>query len=203
MDGDGVPNNLDWDIDGDGYPNTDEMRSDPPSDPYDFTDTPTDLDGDGRADNLEGSEISSSSLMQDTFGKVVTGAVLLLVVFAVVLSFMLVNTNAGRRNTFGRLEKQLFEAEGFDGLAEIEEELEELLRRGSISGSQGMLMRQQVDEKRYALDEELRVSQQAQWWAAMGQQNQPWGRWYPTSEQAQWYAGPLDAGQYDHYGGQP
>ena len=203
MDGDGVPDNLDFDIDGDGYPNTDEMRSDPPSDPYDSADTPANLDGYGRGDNLEGSEISSSSLMQDTFGKVVTGAVLLLVVFAVVLSFMMVNTNTGRRNTFGRLEKQLFEAEGFDGLAEIEEELEELLRRGSISGSQGMLMRQQVDEKRYALDEELRVSQQAQWWAAMGQQNQQqWGGWYPTTEQAQWYAGQQDAGQYDQYGGQ-
>ena len=202
MDGDGVPDNLDWDIDGDGYSNTDEMRSDPLSDPYDSADTPTDIDGDGRADNVEASEISGSSLMQDTFGKVVTGAVLLLVVFAVVISFMMVNTNAGRRNTFGRLESQLFEAEGFDGLAEVEEELEELLRRGNITGSQGMLLRQQVDEKRYALDEELRVSQQAQWWAAMGQQNQQWGGWYPTTEQAQWYAGQQDQGQYDQYGGQ-
>ena len=80
------------------------------------------------------------------------------------------------------------QAEGFEGLAEIEEELEKLLRRGSIRGSQGMLLRQRLDERRYALDEELRVSQQAQWWAAMGQQNQQGGGWYPTSEQAQWYA---------------
>ncbi len=204
MDGDGVPDNLDWDVDGDGYSNTDEMRSDPLSDPYDASDTPTDIDNDGRADTVEDSELASSSLMQDTFGKVVTGAVLLLVVFALALSIIMLNTNSGRRSTFERFERELMEAEGFEGLAEIEEELEKLLRRGSIRGSQGMLLRQRLDERRYALDEELRVSQQAQWWAAMGQQNQQWGGWYPTSEQAQWYAGQNEQGQYDpnQYDGQ-
>ncbi len=204
MDGDGVPDNLDWDVDGDGYSNTDEMRSDPISDPYDASDTPPDLDNDGRADTVEDSELASSSLMQDTFGKVVTGAVLLLVVFAVAISIMMLNTNSGRRSTFERFERELVEAEGFEGLAEIEEELEKLLRRGSIRGSQGMLLRQRLDERRYALDEELRVSQQAQWWAAMGQQNQQGGGWYPTSEQAQWYAGQNEQGHYDpnQYDGQ-
>mgnify|MGYP001344089228 FL=1 len=137
-------------------------------------------------------------------GLVLIVGVLLLVVFAVAISIMMLNTNSGRRSTFERFERELVEAEGFEGLAEIEEELEKLLRRGSIRGSQGMLLRQRLDERRYALDEELRVSQQAQWWAAMGQQNQQGGGWYPTSEQAQWYAGQNEQGHYDpnQYDGQ-
>jgi len=40
----------------------------------------------------------------------------------------------------------------------------------TIAGSQGMLLRHNIDERRAELEEELRISQQAEWWAQMGQQ---------------------------------
>ena len=87
------------------------------------------------------------------------------------------------------------ESEGFAGLAKLEEELEEALRGGTIAGSQGMLLRHKIEERREDLEEEMRISQQAEWWAQMGQQQQQWGGSHPTGEQAQWYAGQYDQQQ--------
>jgi hypothetical protein len=104
------------------------------------------------------------------------------------------------RKTFERMEDELQRAEGFQGLADLEEELDEALRGGSIAGSQGMLLRHKIDERRADLEEELRISQQAEWWAQMGQQQQQHGGWYPTEGQAQWYANQQGYGQQE--GGQ-
>jgi hypothetical protein len=65
-----------------------------------------------------------------------------------------------------------------------------------------MLLRHNIDERRAELEEELRISQQAEWWAQMGQQQQQQGGWYPTEGQAQWYAGQYDQQAYDQQQGQ-
>ncbi len=190
MDGDRIPDFLDWDIDGDGYSNSDEVRSDPQSNPYDPLDTPQDTDQDGRADDVAENELANSAVLSDTFGQVITGAVLILVLFSVGASAMLLSSTSRSRKNFERMERELQSAEGFQGLAELEEELDEALRDGVIQGSQGMLLKNKIDERRLALEEEMRISQQAEWWAQMGQQQQQqqaWAGWQPTEDQAQWY----------------
>ena len=93
------------------------------------------------------------------------------------------------------------DSEGFAGRAKLDEKLEEALRGGTIAGSQGMLLRHKIEERREDLEEEMRISQQAEWWAQMGQQQQQWGGSYPTGEQAQWYAGQYDQQAYDQQQG--
>ena len=196
LDGDGIPDSWDWDIDGDGYSNTDEVRSDPPANPLDPSSVPVDDDNDGRADDVaENEQLGSSALLQDSVGQVVTGAVLLLVLFSIGMIGLSMTSSSRSRKLFERMENELLSAEGFQGLANLEEELDEALRSGSVGGGQGMLLRNKIDEKRAELEEELRISQQAEWWAQMGQQQQQHGAWYPTEGQAQWYAGQYDQGQ--------
>ena len=195
MDGDGIPDSWDWDIDGDGYSNTDEVRSDPVTNPLDPTSVPVDSNNDGRADDVAESELADSALLQDDVGKVVTAAVLLLVLFSTGVILLQFTSSSRARKMFERMEEDLGNAEGFQGLADLEDELDESLRAGTIAGSQGMLLRHKIDERRAELEEELRISQQAEWWAQMGQQQQAqYGGWYPTEGQAQWY------GQYDQQG---
>ncbi|MDP7042445.1 MAG: SBBP repeat-containing protein [Candidatus Thalassarchaeaceae archaeon] len=202
LDGDGIPDSWDWDIDGDGYSNTDEVRSDPVSNPLDPNSVPIDTDNDGRADDVAESELSDSALLQDSVGQVITGAVLLLVLFSVGIIGVSMTSSSRSRKLFERMEGELDSAEGFQGLATLEEELDESLRSGSIAGSQGMLLRHKIDERRAELEEELRISQQAEWWAQMGQQQQQHGGWYPTEGQAQWYAGQYEQQQgYDQQQG--
>jgi hypothetical protein len=202
MDGDGIPDTWDWDIDGDGYSNTDEVRSNPVSNPLDPTSVPVDTDNDGRADDVVESELAQSALLQDSVGKVITGAVLLLVIFSIGMIGISMTATSRSRKLFERMEGELNTSEGFQGLADLEEELDEALRSGSIAGSQGMLLRHNIDERRAGLEEELRISQQAEWWAQMGQQQQQQGGWYPTEGQAQWYAGQYDQQAYDQQQGQ-
>ena len=201
MDGDGIPDSWDWDIDGDGYSNTDEVRSDPVSNPLDPTSVPVDTDNDGRADDVVESELAQSALLQDNVGKVITGAVLLLVIFSIGMIGISLTSTSRSRKLFEKMEGDLGTAEGFQGLADLEDELDEALRAGSIAGSQGMLLRHNIDERRAQLEEELRISQQAEWWAQMGQQQQQQGGWYPTEGQAQWYAGQYDQQAYDQQQG--
>ena len=195
MDGDTIPDFLDWDIDGDGYSNSDEVRSDPQSNPYDPLDMPVDSDMDGRADDVAAGEVANSAVLSDKYGQLISAVVLILVVFSIAMVGVLLSSNSSRRKLFENMEAELMESEGFAGLAKLEEELEEALRGGTIAGSQGMLLRHKIEERREDLEEEMRISQQAEWWAQMGQQQQQWGGSYPTGEQAQWYAG-----QYDQQG---
>lgn len=201
MDGDGIPDSWDWDIDGDGYSNTDEVRSDPVSNPLDPNSVPIDSNNDGRADDVVESELAQSALLQDSVGKVITGAVLLLVIFSIGMIGISMTSTSRSRKLFEKMEGELGTAEGFQGLADLEEELDEALRAGSIAGSQGMLLRHNIDERRAELEEELRISQQAEWWAQMGQQQQQQGGWYPTEGQAQWYAGQYDQQAFDQQQG--
>ena len=205
IDGDGIPDSWDWDIDGDGYSNTDEVRSDPVSNPLDPTSMPEDVDNDGRADDVVENELAQSALLQDKVGKVVTAAVLLLVVFSVGMIGVSMTSSKRARKLFEQMEGKLSSAEGFQGLLNLEEELDEALRSGTIAGSQGMLLRHKIDERRADLEDEMRISQQAEWWAQMGQQQQQYGGWYPSDAQAQWYAGQYDQSYqqgYDQHGQQ-
>ena len=201
MDGDGIPDSWDWDIDGDGYSNSDEVRSDPVSNPLDPNSVPVDDDNDGRADDVAESELTQSALLQDNVGKVITGAVLLLVIFSIGMIGISMTSTSRSRKLFEKMEGDLQTSEGFQGLADLEDELDEALRSGTIAGSQGMLLRHNIDERRAELEEELRISQQAEWWAQMGQQQQQQGGWYPTEGQAQWYAGQYDQQAYDQQQG--
>jgi hypothetical protein len=197
MDGDTIPDFLDWDIDGDGYSNSDEVRSDPQSNPYDPLDTPVDSDMDGRADDVAAGEVANSAVLSDKYGQLISAVVLILVVFSIAMVGVMLTSNSSRRKLFENMEAELMESEGFAGLAKLEEELEEALRGGTLAGSQGMLLRHKIEERREDLEEEMRISQQAEWWAQMGQQQQQWGGSYPTGEQAQWYAGQYDQQAYD------
>ncbi len=202
MDGDTIPDFLDWDIDGDGYSNSDEVRSDPQSNPYDPLDTPQDSDMDGRADDVVDGELANSAMLSDKYGQLISAVVLILVIFSLAMVGIMLTSNSSRRKLFESMESELMESEGFSGLAKLEEELDEALRSGTIAGSQGMLLRHRIEERREDLEEEMRISQQAEWWAQMGQQQQQYGGW--TEEQTQqWYAQQGQQGQgYDQYGGQ-
>ena len=66
-------------------------------------------------------------------------------------------------------------AEGYEGILEVEKEVEDLSEKGRIDAGQTALLFDRIGDRRYRLEEEMRAAQQAEWWAhqqAQGQQMQ-------------------------------
>jgi len=56
-------------------------------------------------------------------------------------------------------------AEGFEGIHEIETDVENLLQDGGLDAGHAALLRSMVDDRRYALEEEMRISSQMDEWS--------------------------------------
>jgi hypothetical protein len=162
FDGDGMPDVYDWDIDGDNYSNDDERRALPASDPLDPDSMPTDLNNDSVPDSLE---VGSWENPQTQIQAGMTAGVLVILLLGSLATVSIRRGMSRRQRNYGRLQESLLLAEGFDGIHEIESEVESLLHDGSLEAGQAALLRSMVDDRRYSLEEELRVATQMDEWS--------------------------------------
>ena len=91
------------------------------------------------------------------------------------MSILVWRSSTGRRSNFERLRNSVDNAEGYEGILEVEKEVESMSEKGKIDAGQTALLFDRIGDKRYRLEEEMRVAQQAEWWAhqqAQGQQIQ-------------------------------
>jgi len=166
LDGDGWPDMLDRDIDGDGYSNDDELTADPPTDPFDVRDSPPDADGNFVPDHLEPVEVSSidDPVIQGVMATVLT----LLVAFGIIAYTMFAGTG-GQRRAFDQMQAMVDSAEGFEGLAEVENELDSLIQKNKIGAGQGLLLKDRLEARRFAFEDDTQGAAMSQWWAAQQQ----------------------------------
>jgi hypothetical protein len=142
------------------------------TDPRNASDTPGAAAVDELKEEQGGVDLSSD------MGLVLTVSFLVLIAAGVGFTMLLLFSSFGRKRSFLKMEGTLEEAEGFEGIAEVEEELDALLRKNDIGAAQGILIRNRIDDRREALEEEMRISQQSQQWA--------WNNEYGQQQQAGW-----------------
>jgi len=209
-DGDGWPDTFDLDIDGDGYTNEAELTADPPSDPFDADSRPSDADGDYIADH---EEVIEKSSVDDPVMQGVLASVSVLILFAAFLLYAQLTGRRGQARSFDEVRGMIDEAEGFDGLAEVEKELDTLLQSNRLGAGQGMLLKDRLEARRFRLEDDLSGSQMSAWFseqtsagAEVGVQGETKGAdaanadW-TAEQQAEWEAQAKQwGGYYDHAG---
>ena len=92
-----------------------------------------------------------------------------------IMSVLVWRSSTSRRGNFERLRNMIDESEGFEGILEVEKEVESLSEKGRIDAGQTALLYDRIGDRRFRLEEEMRAAQQAEWWAqqqAQGQQIQ-------------------------------
>ena len=162
LDGDGIPDAYDWDIDGDGYSNDDERRTVPPSDLLDASSTPIDLDNDTIPDDLE------PSVFEGSAGQVQAGAslgIVAILVLGLIAAFSTHRAVSRRQRNFDRLEESLLIAEGFGGVQAIEREVKDLLKEGALDAGRAALMHSMIDDRRFSLEDDMRGAAAMDEWA--------------------------------------
>ncbi len=192
LDGDGIPDSLDDDIDGDGYTNIEENNAANATDPFDPNSFPVNSNTDSQNGAEDGNPSSGSA--SGGFNNSLLIAVLLLLLVIVGRIGFNINANVKSRKLFEEMQTTFSKINDFEGLSSFEEELDQALKTNSIMASQGVYLRNRIEKKRTKFMEELQVSQYAEWWAQMGYQQQQSG-WYPADGQSQWPAGNYDQGQ--------
>jgi hypothetical protein len=165
FDGDGMPDMYDWDIDGDNYSNEDERRAYPASDPLDPDSKPADLNNDSVPDSLE---VSSWENPQIQVQAGMTAAVLVILLLGGLATVLVRRGMNRRQRNYGRLQESLLLAEGFEGIHEVESEVASLLNDGSLEAGHAALLRSMVDDRRFSLEEEMRVATQMDEWSVSG-----------------------------------
>jgi hypothetical protein len=151
-DGDGWPDTLDLDIDGDGFPNEDELLAYPPSNIFDATSTPTDANHNGIADHTEPVEKSSveDPVIQGVIAVLAAGLLITLI-----MAWTLFSTGSGKRKEYESLQRMIDEAEGFAGLAEVEHELDSMLEANRLGAGQGLLLKDRLESRRFNFEDDL------------------------------------------------
>ncbi len=166
LDEDGWPDMLDLDIDGDGYGNEAELTAEPPTDPFDARDTPADADGNFVPDHLE---TAKESTIDDPVIQGVLATVLTLLVAIAIVSYSMFSGSGGQRRVFDQMQTMVDAAEGFDGLADVEEELDSLIQKNKIGAGQGMLLKDRLEARRFAFEDDSQGAAMSEWWAAQQQ----------------------------------
>jgi hypothetical protein len=152
MDGDGWPDTLDLDIDGDGYTNEAELFSNPPSDIFDPTSTPPDADRDFIPDSDEIVKVSAidDPVMQGVIAVLATGLLMTLI-----MAWTMFGSGKNRRREYEAMQRMIEEAEGFAGLAEVEAELDSMLMANRVGAGQGLLLKDRLESRRFNLEDDL------------------------------------------------
>ena len=159
---------VDPDDDNDGFTTFDEINVG--TDPFDANDVPLDVNGDNIPDQLQ-----QSSTLDPAVQTGVSIGILVIISIGALMSLLVWRSSTGRKSNFERLRNLVDNAEGYEGILEVEKEVEALSEKGSIDAGQTALLFDRIGDKRYRLEEEMRVAQQAEWWAhqqAQGQQIQ-------------------------------
>ena len=167
FDGDGWADMVDPDDDNDGFTTFDEINVG--TDPFDPNDVPIDEDGDNTPDQLQ-----QSSTLDPAVQTGVSIGILVIISIGALMSILVWRSSTSRKSNFERLRNSIDNAEGYEGILEVEKEVETLSEKGRIDAGQTALLFDRIGDKRYRLEEEMRVAQQAEWWAhqqAQGQQN--------------------------------
>jgi len=152
MDGDGWPDTFDSDTDGDGYLDITEFTATPPSDPLDPLSTPSDKDGDFVADHEEIVEKSAieDPVMQGVMAVLASGLLLTLI-----MAWTMFATGKGKRREYENMLLMVDQAEGYGGLAAVESELDQMLESNRLGPGQGLLLKDRLESKRFALEDDL------------------------------------------------
>ena len=152
MDGDGWPDSKDPDTDGDGYLDITELMADPQSDPLDPLSTPSDKDGDFIADHEEMIEKSTleDPVMQGVMAVLASGLLLTLI-----MAWTMFSSGKGKRREYENMLLMVDQAEGFAGLAAVESELDQMLESNQLGPGQGLLLKDRLESKRFALEDDL------------------------------------------------
>ncbi|MBC87956.1 MAG: hypothetical protein CMB12_01535 [Euryarchaeota archaeon] len=169
-DGDGWADIVDPDDDNDGYYDVDEFADG--SDPYDATSLPVDLDGDNTPDRLQ-QEAGLDPVIQSALSV----AILAIIAIGAGMSVLIWRSSTSRRSNYEKIRTLLDEAEGFEGLMEVEKDIESISDKGGIDAGQTALLFDRLGDRRYKLEEEMRAAQQAEWWAQQQAHGQQWAEW--------------------------
>ncbi|MBA41298.1 MAG: hypothetical protein CMB17_05470, partial [Euryarchaeota archaeon] len=165
FDGDGWADMVDPDDDNDGFTTFDEINVG--TDPFDANDVPLDENGDNIPDQLQ--QISTLDPAVQTG---VSIGILVIISIGALMSILVWRSSTGRRSNFERLRNSVDNAEGYEGILEVEKEVETMSEKGKIDAGQTALLFDRIGDKRYRLEEEMRVAQQAEWWAHQQSQGQ-------------------------------
>jgi hypothetical protein len=152
MDGDGWPDMKDADTDGDGYLDMTELSASPPSDPLDALSTPADADSDFVADHEEIAEVSTvdDPVIQGVIAVLASGFLITLI-----MAWTLFTAGKGKRREYEGMLLMIDEAEGFSGLATVENELDSMLESNLLGAGQGLLLKDRLESRRFALEDDI------------------------------------------------
>ena len=152
MDNDGWPDMKDGDTDGDGYMDTTELTANPPSDPLDPLSTPSDADGNFVADHEEPVEKSTieDPVIQGVVAVLATGLLITLI-----MAWTLYSSGRGKQREYESMLLMVEEAEGYAGLSAAEQELDKMLEANLLGAGQGLLLKDRLESKRFALEDDL------------------------------------------------
>ena len=124
-DGDGGADMVDPDDDNDGFTTFDEINVG--TNPYDPNDYPLDEDGDKIPDQMQ-----QSSTLDPAVQTGVSIGILVIIMIGAIMSVLVWRSSTSRRGNFERLRNMVDESEGFEGILEVEKEVESLSEKGRI-----------------------------------------------------------------------
>ncbi len=152
MDADGWPDMKDADTDGDGYLDITEWSANPPSDPLDPNSVPPDADSDFVADHEEAIELKTwdDPVIQGVM-VVLAGGLLL----TLIMAWTMFASGKGKRREYEGMLLMVEQAEGFAGLASVEQELDEMLESNRLGAGQGLLLKDRLESRRFALEDDI------------------------------------------------
>ena len=129
-----------------------ELSANPPSDPLDPDSTPADENGNFVADHEEPIE---KATIEDP---VIQGVVAVLasgLVITLIMAWTLFSSGRGKQREYESMLLMVEEAEGYAGLASAEQELDKMLESNLLGAGQGLLLKDRLESKRFALEDDL------------------------------------------------